>query len=362
MPKFSGSFNIKQHWSTPLTAKPPTKTTDIDALISPDRWMSKVLLGAAAYNLVWGSVAILAPNAMFRLFGFSPMPLYPEFWQCIGMIVGVYGVGYAIAAYHPYRHWPIVLVGLLGKVLGPLGFCNALLTGRLPAVMGWTILTNDLIWWIPFSIILWRAMRASQCETQQFKISAPSLPLNPLGRVFSQLGSTLTDLSCQTPVLVIFLRHSGCTFCREALSDIAAVRHQVEAGGTKIAFVHMGHQEPEELLAQHELQDVHCFRDRSCSLYETFGLQLGSPVQLFGPYVWWRAVGAFLNGHRLGPLNGNGFRMPGVFLLYKGQILRAFRHATAADRPDYVELSELPDQSDAIYQSDQMTSGANVGV
>lgn len=121
------------------------------------RWHRSVLKGAAFYNLAWGSVAILFPMTLFRLTGVDPLPNYPELWQCIGMIVGVYGVGYWIAASDPVRHWPIVLVGLLGKIFGPIGFCQAVLNDRFPPAMGLTILTNDLIWWIPFAAILWNA-------------------------------------------------------------------------------------------------------------------------------------------------------------------------------------------------------------
>ena len=73
------------------------------------------------------------------------------------MIVGVYGVGYLIAARDPARHWPIVLVGLLGKVFGPIGFAVALAKGVFPPLFAVTILTNDLIWWIPFALILMHA-------------------------------------------------------------------------------------------------------------------------------------------------------------------------------------------------------------
>jgi len=41
----------------------------------------------------------------------------------------------------------------------------------------------------------------------------------------------------------------------------------------------------------------------------------------------------------LGKLAGDGFRMPGVFLLRKGEIQVARRAETAADRPDYLELA-----------------------
>lgn len=123
------------------------------------RWMTRVLLAAAAYNMLWGAFAVLAPNAPFPWIGLEP-PRYPELWQCIGMIVGVYGVGYAIAAFNPYRHWPIVLVGLLGKVFGPIGYVWSAAQGGLPWIGGLTILTNDLIWWVPFALILRGALRA----------------------------------------------------------------------------------------------------------------------------------------------------------------------------------------------------------
>lgn len=118
--------------------------------------MKVTLLLAAAYNLLWGGVVILFPAAPFRWAG-MPIPNYPEIWQCLGMVVGVYGVGYAIAAFDPMRHWPIILVGFLGKVFGPIGFLRAALMGRLPWVAGWVNVTNDLIWLIPFTIILLKA-------------------------------------------------------------------------------------------------------------------------------------------------------------------------------------------------------------
>lgn len=122
--------------------------------------MKTVLLLAAAYNLAWGAAVVLLPGLAFDLAGMAP-PRYPEIWQCVGMIVGVYGVGYAVAAFDPLRHWPIVLVGLLGKVLGPVGFLDAALRGALPWAFGWTILLNDLVWWWPFGSILLRARRAA---------------------------------------------------------------------------------------------------------------------------------------------------------------------------------------------------------
>ena len=122
-------------------------------------WMRWSLYAAGVYNIIWGGGAILFPLWVFRATGMEP-PNYPEFWQCIGMIVGVYGVGYLIAASDPIRHWPIVFVGFLGKILGPIGFAEALWSEKLPPAFGLNIVTNDLIWWLPFSFILLTAWRA----------------------------------------------------------------------------------------------------------------------------------------------------------------------------------------------------------
>lgn len=125
---------------------------------STPQWMGLTLRAAGIYNVLWGAWAVVLPFMLFDALGMD-RPRYPQLWQCIGMIVGVYGVGYWVAASDPLRHWPIVLVGLLGKVLGPIGFIGAVIEGDLPASFGVTLLTNDLIWWIPFALILRAAWR-----------------------------------------------------------------------------------------------------------------------------------------------------------------------------------------------------------
>ncbi len=126
--------------------------------------MSLVLLCAAAYNVAWGTWVILFPTLSFAYSGMlvADKPLhYPQLWQCIGMIVGVYGIAYALAARDPARHWPIVLVGLLGKIFGPIGLAFGVLTGESPPSGLITIIPNDLIWWVPFTLILWHAYRVN---------------------------------------------------------------------------------------------------------------------------------------------------------------------------------------------------------
>ena len=133
------------------------------------RWMSGCLIAAGIYNLAWGALTVLWPNWLFTLTGMEP-PLYPFIWQCVGMIVGVYGIGYLVSARDPARHWPIVLVGFLGKVFGPLGYVMGVLDGTVPAAFGVTLPTNDFIWWIPFAAILWHAARVHAREANEASV------------------------------------------------------------------------------------------------------------------------------------------------------------------------------------------------
>lgn len=124
-------------------------------------WMRGWLVAAGIYNLAWGALTVLHPMWLFDLASLEP-PNHPFIWQCVGMIVGVYGVGYLAASADPVRHWPIVLVGFLGKILGPVGYVHGVLRGEVPPGFGITLPTNDLLWWIPFGLILLHAWRAGR--------------------------------------------------------------------------------------------------------------------------------------------------------------------------------------------------------
>lgn len=168
---------------------------------------------------------------------------------------------------------------------------------------------------------------------------APRPLIETLEAARTNRDRSLLTLS-REPLLVVFLRHLGCSFCREALADLAERRADIEAAGARIVLVHQG--PPDEaamLFARYGLGDVDHVTDADRDLYRALGLRRGTMRQLLGPSVWWRGFTALLHGHRPGRLRGNGLQMPGAFLISDGQLVRAFRHETAADRPDYCALA-----------------------
>ncbi|MFT7231251.1 MAG: small multidrug resistance pump [Cyclobacteriaceae bacterium] len=126
-------------------------------------WMPLTLKIAALYNIIWGAWVVLFPQHFFALTGMEPIN-HEMVWQGMGMVIGVYGLGYWWASQNPLIHWPIVAVGLLGKILGPLGFFLNYAQGKVPFQFIYTLFTNDFIWWIPFFIILKKAYQAGNIK------------------------------------------------------------------------------------------------------------------------------------------------------------------------------------------------------
>ncbi|HUQ88264.1 MAG TPA: SelL-related redox protein [Vicinamibacterales bacterium] len=141
------------------------------------------------------------------------------------------------------------------------------------------------------------------------------------------------------PTLVVFLRSFGCTFCREAMADVAAAKLAIRDAGANIAFVHGASSiEAARWFAKYDLDDVMAVSDPDLAHYAAFGLGKASTAALINPRVWSRGAMCALS-HGFGMQPAEMLRqLPGVFLMHGDRIVAEFRHRTGADRPDYVAL------------------------
>ena len=117
------------------------------------RFHQVVFILAGIYNIAWGLYSVWDPQWLFK---FARMPLsnYPEIFACLAMVVGLYGIIYFEVARVPERGFLLAAVGLVGKILGPIGLAGLLWRGAWPARSAILCITNDLIWWIPFALYL----------------------------------------------------------------------------------------------------------------------------------------------------------------------------------------------------------------
>jgi peroxiredoxin len=155
----------------------------------------------------------------------------------------------------------------------------------------------------------------------------------------SQTGETLGALA-ERPLFLVFLRHFGCTFCREAVADLAEKRRSIEAKGAPLAFVHLGTEAKAQwFFKPYGMLDVPRFGDPEGRLYEVFGLLRAELRQYLNSESILRMLSAWFHGHFVGFPAGDIERMPGAFLIDRGRIQKSFRHKLVSDRPDYLALA-----------------------
>jgi hypothetical protein len=150
-------------------------------------------------------------------------------------------------------------------------------------------------------------------------------------------GEPLLEASRSRLLVLVFLRHFGCTFTRQLLRGLEDFQHSATEMGGELVLVHMLKTGDEiRYLGGHG--DVARIADPRCELYRAFGLGRGGFLELFGPRVWWLGMIAIFKGCGVGHLAGDGLQMPGAFLLRDGEIVAAQRAKSASDMPDIPAL------------------------
>jgi len=159
-------------------------------------------------------------------------------------------------------------------------------------------------------------------------------------------SSPLRDQAAGVPVLVVLLRSFGCTFCREAMADVAAVKPQLDAAGVRVAFVHgASPAEADAWFNKYQLADVIRVSDPGLDLYRAFGLGHTGSLAMVDPRVWVRGAACAVS-HGFGAQSAEWMRqLPGVFVVRGNTVLAEYRHRSPADRPDYVALARRALQS-----------------
>lgn len=255
--------------------------------------------------------------------------------QFIGLLYAVFGLSYLIAARQPIQNWRIVLISC-AKILLFVGAATIMLLKGTSPWHGWAFLIiDDLIWLPPFLAILWASLQA-HCGRPPLHPDALTLP-EAMGQYRLSSGETLAEANAQQPVVLVFLRHFGCTFTRQLLRSLQDLEQHAQQNSARLVLVHML-QSGRETEYVGQQSDVARIADPYCELYRAFGLGKAGVRELFGPRVWLRGIMALIRGCGVGHLAGDGLQMPGVFLLRDGRIIAAQPARSAADLPNLPAL------------------------
>lgn len=298
------------------------------------RWMRIVLLSGGAYHLAFALWAILCPSHALNWFECTAHG-HIMLWQVFGVVSAILGLGLMIAAKNPIQHWPIVLLGFIESIVAIVSIGSAVFNKDLPTTALIMLGVNDIIWLPLFGLILWAALRAHTgippTRNQPYSI-AEAAEVYQLSD-----GRKLTEASMEAPLVLVFLRHFGCTFTRQILRGLQELELQAKQHNATLVLVHML-QSGQEINYLGQNSDVVRIADPRCELYRAFGLGKGGFVELFGPQVWWRGAIAVFKGCGMGHLAGDGLQMPGAFVFYKGTVIASQPAQSAADLPNLEAL------------------------
>lgn len=266
-----------------------------------------------------GASILLSAIYALSAYGWGPRDVIDD------CALAAFGLAVIFTAHKASQYWILYLFGLVVSAV-------ILVAGALD----WWYRAGLTACLISFTGVL---VETYSCFIGKRRVAAPAVQRLAL-RTKTQYGVTLDELTRLTPVLLVFLRHTGCTFCRETLSDLAAKRAAIEAEGVRLALVFMASEcESGEMLARYGLEDINRVSDPHQHIYRAFGLTRGRLWELAGPRVMLRGLQGLLHGHGWRPpRDEDAFQMPGVFLLFHGEVLRTFRHQFAGDRPDYLSM------------------------
>ena len=174
-------------------------------------------------------------------------------------------------------------------------------------------------------------------------VAGDAILADVLARTFTESGRSLGELAEGGTVLLVFLRHFGCSYCRQSISDVAGVRAQLAERGVQPIFVHLGTPErARPYFDYYGLADVERVSDPEAVLYTSapFALPRQHPLSHFLIATNWKGwLTDSLRKYGIGMIREDSHQMPGVFVLRDGGIVNAFRFKNIADQPDYVQLA-----------------------
>jgi hypothetical protein len=300
-----------------------------------------LLYAAAVFMVAWGCLVLLRPDVYCRMAGVQADYLAPsaQSWGLFGLLGGLFFLAFAMMPTRmPLAVLPGVLIGAAGLVITGSGLLSGVLSwpvgavqiaGELACVGGCTLAAIELY------------MRRRQLNIEaSYDAGGQTSPL--LGDYTTHTGESLVAISADRPMMLVFLRHFGCTFCREALADLYRHQGQIAAQGVRPVVVHMvDDAQAEQHMTRFGLRHIARVSDPEKHLYAAFELRRGTFGQLYGMETWVEGFRAgWLEGHSVGSEVGDNTQMPGIFVIHKGEIIRAFRHTTASARADFCALAE----------------------
>jgi peroxiredoxin len=165
-------------------------------------------------------------------------------------------------------------------------------------------------------------------------------------RLESDQGTVdLRDRWSRSVLIVTFMRHFGCSFCREHLSKLSRADDRIRAAGAETIAIFQYEAEATKAHCEGRGVPFDCLGDPLHEAYAQVELGKGNLRQMAGWRVMKKARSAYRAGGGLGKPQGiSVMQMPGTFVIGRdGRVLLPYYSETAADNPSVeTQLAAIP--------------------
>jgi CDP-diglyceride synthetase len=134
------------------------------------KWMKFVLRFVAVFNVLAGLFMLIGYHETYKIIGMNkPDISFPI--QLVGILVGLFGVGYYLVAKNPVENRHVLMLGFWSKLLGSCLGTYYVVRGQLPLRFVAVYFFADVIYLPPFYLILQR-LYAIERERQSARTSS----------------------------------------------------------------------------------------------------------------------------------------------------------------------------------------------
>jgi hypothetical protein len=152
-------------------------------------------------------------------------------------------------------------------------------------------------------------------------------------------GIYLADVVSSYDLVVLqFLRHLGCMFCKNAVDGMYRLA-QSSKRFPPVVFVHQSPLEDGERFFQKRFPGAPHISDPQFELYEHFGVRRAGFVETFtNPQVWWGLAKLAVKGYTHEPVVGDVRLLSATFLFHQGRLRWKHLARFAGDDPKWERL------------------------
>lgn len=299
-------------------------------------WVDIALRFAGIVNVVWGLIFALFTDPLFRWAKLPEPPfLFP--WQLIGIGAIVFGLGYYVASFSVAKHALVIVIGFAIKVASTIVVWKSVFAQDFALPMALYFSAKDLVWLGPFAMILYHIFKRWQAPEQN-RIN----PRTPFSETISQVrtnrGHDLLSLSHERPVLLVFLPSVGSPLFRAWVTNVAQQREAVEQQNAKLVLIHVRDEDTIGALQKNGLSQEEYIHDVDYWLHGLFNLKRAPLTQLLStPF----RKPLFSDRAAANELALKSYRMPGVFLIYQGELQKIYRCEEHSACPDLASLAQV---------------------